>query len=130
MKRIIMATCLSAALALALPGSASAEATGTMGTEPAPMEKAGPVNQARQHILAAVDEGRKNNTNALVQHAEAGLQQVKNALAQKSLPDLDRAAQNLEEAIKHGKAGDANKATERAEAALNNIDAAKGAMGG
>lgn len=130
MKRIIMATCLATALVPALPVPALAEGAGTMGVQPVPMEQGGALDQARQHINAAVAEGRKNNTGALVQHAEAGLAQVRSTLAQKPLPDLDRAAKNLEEAIRQGKAGDASKATEHAEAALNNIDAAKGAMGG
>jgi hypothetical protein len=130
MKRTILVTGLLATLALALPAGSWAESTGTMGVQPVPMEKGGAVDQARMHLNAALDEGRKQNTTGIVQHAEAGLEQVRKAREQKASPDFDRAVQNLEEAIRQGKAGDANKAVERVEAALNNLDAAKGAMGG
>lgn len=131
MSRIIVTACLASALVAGAWTAVLAEAGGgTMNIQPAPMEKKGAVDQALDHLNAAVAEGRKKNTDGLVQHAEAGLQKVREAQAQKPSPDLDRAVRNLEEAIQQGKAGDAAKATEHVEAALNNIDASKGAMGG
>ena len=93
-------------------------------------EQANHCKQAREHVNAAVMEGKKGDTKALVQHAEMGLEHAKMAQQPKAVSDVGKAIKSLEETIKQGKAGDANKATEHATESLEYLDAAIGALGG
>lgn len=93
-------------------------------------EQAAHCKQAREHVNAAVTAGAKGDAQALVQHAEVGLEHVKLADKAKPIPDLNKAIKSLEEAIKLGKAGDAAKATEHAKESVEYIDAAAAALGG
>jgi len=117
MKPIMIAVTLITTLALAGLGFAQTE-------------QFAHCKQAREHVNAAVAAGQNGDTKALVQHAEAGLEQARMAQKPKPLPDMDKAIKSLEEAIKQGKAGDANKATEHAKESVEYIDAAMAALGG
>lgn len=119
MKRIIIALSLMATLALTGLGLAQ--------TEP---DYAKHVREARQHVTLAVTEGEKGNAEALVQHARTGLDHVGMAQKEKSLPDLEKAAQSLQDAISQGQAGNADKATERAKESVEYLDAALSGLGG
>ncbi len=117
MKPIIIAFTLIATLAVAGLGFAATEQ----------MEHC---KQAREHVNAAVMEGQKGDTKALVTHAEAGLQHAEMALKPKPVGDVEKAVKSLKEAIKYGNAGEANKATEHAKESLEYLDTTIAALGG
>lgn len=86
--------------------------------------------QASEHVNTALAQGQTGDTQGLVQHDQAALEQVRIALRETPSTDLEKAAKTLEESIQSGQAGDAGQATLHTKEAAGYIDAARGGLGG
>jgi len=113
----LIAMFFASAIAAINPGSAGAEPTNH-------------IQQAREHMNAALTQGQTGHTKALVQHARMALDHIKMAQQEKPMGDLVKAQDSLAQTIDAGEKGDANKATEHAKESVEYLDAVIGALGG